>query len=135
MANGYVQNMNPLFRQPFHQRFPAPQRPPTPPSNNPSALFASRDDAQCLFPSAFPAEGPNIIQRFWIRLFTILIYGPYTFLHQNLTETYAILATLDAELLTVALLENRWSILIGLIVVVLASVGAYFFSPKGENNT
>jgi hypothetical protein len=91
-------------------------------------------------PSAFPTEGPNIVQRFWIRLFMTLIYGPYAFLRRHLTETYHTLATLDlstldTQLLTVAFLENRWSVLIGLLVVVLASVGAYFFSPKGENNT
>jgi len=32
-------------------------------------------------------------------------------------------------------MANGWSILIGLVVVIVASVGAYFFSPKGENNT
>lgn len=142
MANGYVQNMNPLFRGPYYQRFPGPQRPPPPPSNDPSALFApqNQDNAQCMFPSAFPATGPNIIQRFWIRLFMTFVYWPYTFLHRWLTEGYNVFATLDlanldTQLLTAALLENRWSILIGLVVVIVASVGAYFFSPKGENNT
>ncbi len=28
-----------------------------------------------------------------------------------------------------------WSIIIGLVFVVLASLVAWFFSPKGENNT
>lgn len=30
---------------------------------------------------------------------------------------------------------NRWSLLIGLIVIVGLSAAAYFFSPKGENQT
>ncbi|KAL9621270.1 MAG: hypothetical protein Q9160_004291 [Pyrenula sp. 1 TL-2023] len=32
-------------------------------------------------------------------------------------------------------LEDRWSILIGLVVTVLASLCAWLFSPKGENRT
>lgn len=32
-------------------------------------------------------------------------------------------------------MANGWSILIGLIVVVALSAAAYFFSPKGENQT
>jgi len=32
-------------------------------------------------------------------------------------------------------MANGWSILIGLVVVVVLSVLAYFFSPKGENRT
>jgi hypothetical protein len=31
--------------------------------------------------------------------------------------------------------HSSWSIFVGLAVVVLASVGAWFFSPKGENQT
>jgi len=31
--------------------------------------------------------------------------------------------------------DSSWSIFVGLAVVVLASVGAWFFSPKGENQT
>jgi hypothetical protein len=93
-----------------------------------------------MFPSAFPETGPNIVQRFWIRLFMTMVYGPYSFLLRSFTGTYTALTTLDLtkldiQLLTIALLEHRWSILIGLAVVILASVGAYFFSPKGENNT
>jgi len=93
-----------------------------------------------MFPSAFPAEGPNIIQRFWIRLFMTFVYGPYTFLRGHSIEIYETLARLDlghldTQLLTAALLENRWAIIIGLVVVILASAGAYFFSPQGENNT
>lgn len=30
---------------------------------------------------------------------------------------------------------RRWALLIGLIVVVAASAGGWFFSPKGENQT
>lgn len=30
---------------------------------------------------------------------------------------------------------GRWSLLIGLVVIVALSVGAYFLSPKGENQT
>lgn len=32
-------------------------------------------------------------------------------------------------------LEDRWSIIIGLVVTVLASLCAWVFSPKGENRT
>ncbi|KAJ5728688.1 V-type proton ATPase subunit e [Penicillium malachiteum] len=32
-------------------------------------------------------------------------------------------------------MANGWSLLVGLIVVVAASLGAWFFSPKGENRT
>ncbi|KAF7504050.1 hypothetical protein GJ744_002879 [Endocarpon pusillum] len=32
-------------------------------------------------------------------------------------------------------MANGWSIIIGLVFVVLASLVAWFFSPKGENNT
>jgi hypothetical protein len=32
-------------------------------------------------------------------------------------------------------LPHSWSILIGLLVVVLASVAAWVFAPKGENQT
>ena len=151
MANGYVQNMNPLFRQPFHKRFPPPQR-PAPPSNDPSTLF-NQQPAQCAFPNAFPAEGPNIVQRFWIRLFMTLVYTPYKFLRTHVEAVYTFLRAyvessltaqhlltvnefdMNAQMLMISLQHNSWSILIGLVVVVLACVGAYFFSPKGENNT
>ncbi|KAJ5273256.1 ATPase V0 complex subunit E1/e2 [Penicillium angulare] len=32
-------------------------------------------------------------------------------------------------------MANGWSLLVGLIIVVAASLAAYFFSPKGENLT
>lgn len=32
-------------------------------------------------------------------------------------------------------MANGWSLLIGLVVIVALSVGAYFLSPKGENQT
>ncbi|OBT76507.1 hypothetical protein VF21_03994 [Pseudogymnoascus sp. 05NY08] len=32
-------------------------------------------------------------------------------------------------------MAGSWSILIGFVVIVLASVAAWFFSPKGENQT
>ncbi|KAI9736081.1 MAG: hypothetical protein M1818_006257 [Claussenomyces sp. TS43310] len=32
-------------------------------------------------------------------------------------------------------MANGWSIIIGLVVIVLASVAAWFFSPKGETQT
>ncbi|TGO25387.1 hypothetical protein BPAE_0081g00200 [Botrytis paeoniae] len=32
-------------------------------------------------------------------------------------------------------MANGWSIVIGLIIVVLASAAAWFLSPKGENQT
>ncbi|KFY37487.1 hypothetical protein V494_04740 [Pseudogymnoascus sp. VKM F-4513 (FW-928)] len=32
-------------------------------------------------------------------------------------------------------MAGSWSIFIGLVFVVLASVAAWFFSPKGENQT
>jgi hypothetical protein len=139
MANGYVQNMNPLFRQPFHQRFPTPRRPAPPPSNDPSALFA-QNNAQCAFPNAFPADGPNIMQRFWIRLFMTLIYGPYTFLRSRIEMFYTTILALyigdmETQILIESLHHNSWSIIIGLVVVLVACVGAYFFSPKGETNT
>ena len=31
--------------------------------------------------------------------------------------------------------ESRWSIIAGLVVVVIASVLAWFFAPKGETQT
>lgn len=31
--------------------------------------------------------------------------------------------------------SNSWSLLIGLVVIVALSAGAYFLSPKGENQT
>lgn len=131
--------MNPLFRQPFHQRFPGPQRPPQPPSNDPSTLFA-QNNAQCAFPGAFPAEGPNIIQRFWIRLFMTFIHAPYTFFCARIEMLYTTILALyigdlDTQTLIASLQNNSWSIIIGLVVVIVASVGVYFFSPKGENNT
>ncbi len=39
------------------------------------------------------------------------------------------------QMLTPLLDTNRWSILIGLLVVVLLSVAAWVFAPKGENQT
>ncbi|KIV84298.1 hypothetical protein PV11_00086 [Exophiala sideris] len=32
-------------------------------------------------------------------------------------------------------MANGWSLLIGLVVIVAMCVGAYFLSPKGENQT
>ena len=45
-----------------------------------------------------------------------------------------LLAT-DPDVLTEAARENSWSILIGLVCVVVLGVLAWFFSPKGENQT
>jgi hypothetical protein len=38
-------------------------------------------------------------------------------------------------MLTKSLAEHRWSIIIGLLVVVSMSVAAWVFAPKGENQT
>jgi V-type H+-transporting ATPase subunit e len=45
------------------------------------------------------------------------------------------LGNADINVLTAALLENSWSIIIGLVCVVVLCVLAWFFSPKGENQT
>ena len=45
------------------------------------------------------------------------------------------LGSLDTDVLTGALLANSWSIIIGLVCVVVLCVLAWFFSPKGENQT
>src|SRR5271155_5138802 len=159
MANGYV---HPFMRgphpflspqNPFQRRFPLQplQQQPlhySPNPNTPSALFAPRaahqaQQAQCLFPNAFPAEGPNIFQRFWIRLFHFLMAPFYLLWHSskhlaNAAKDIASRAHVewarytdpDTDLLTLFLYENSWSIIIGLVVVVVLSVLAWFFSPK-----
>jgi hypothetical protein len=160
MANGYVPHFmrpNPLVFPP--QPAPQPRKPPS----DPSLLFSTpQQNPQCRFPSAFPADGsPNIIQRFWIRLFgppVRSIIACYRFLSGLMTayrdghfveyisisswplqiSEYLNLHTLsgvDADTLTIFFAENRWSILIGLLVVVLLSVAAWVLSPKGENQT
>lgn len=42
---------------------------------------------------------------------------------------------MDGDVLTGVLLENSWSIIIGFVVVAVMCVLAWFFSPKGENQT
>jgi hypothetical protein len=39
------------------------------------------------------------------------------------------------ELLNRQLIPRSWSIIVGLVIVVLASIAAWFFSPKGETQT
>lgn len=160
MANGYV---NPFIRlPPYHPLYQqqqlqlrrqmqaeaqaqvlAQRRP-----NDPSVLFSPQQaQPQCLFPSAFPAHGPNIIQRFWIRLFWFFA-NPLLSIYRYVKSIYD---TLQPSILTVSALarqrwqerdllmqfcvENSWSLLIGLVVIVVLSTLAWFFSPKGENNT
>lgn len=134
--------------------------------------------AQCMFPNAFPARGPNIIQRFFIRLFGPLVTAIIALVRmvsrlvsvvvQSARRTYDEIVGLLAlasqhpgrgdgngdgngigadghththtlrELtltLTMFLAENRWSILVGLVVVVILCGVAWVFSPRGENQT
>ena len=116
---------HPLGRPPFP---PGPQRAP---STDPSALFAPPRPAFC----AFPDDGPNIFQQ----AFSCVDAAVARWLRRvwwSIPRRYVNgLGNHDADVLTVALLENSWSIIIGLVCVVALCVLAWFFSPKGENQT
>lgn len=62
-------------------------------------------------------------------------------LMQTLIKTFAmiwggpVVTTIKAQELWANNFFNRWSLLIGLIVIVGLSAAAFFFSPKGENQT
>ena len=121
----------------------------TGPQQQPGSVGAGAGEQCWLPPKYFPAHGPNILQQFWIRLFW-LIANPFIFLYRILDQTYTQLRSSihvstvvdgyhivlgDRHILTAFAIENRWSLLIGLVVIVVLSVLAWFFSPKGENNT
>jgi len=151
MANGYVPRF--MRPNPFLQR--AIPLPPSRPSSDPAALFAQAplDTEQCMFPEAFPAQGPNIIQRFWIRLLGPPVRGVVE-IYRGCRTTWAALVDWTADLptlimhthdskdtrtqvqmLILALYDNSWSLIIGLVVIIGLSVAAWLLSPKGENQT
>jgi len=132
MANGYV----PRFMQPPPgmphplQRLPFPMADPSRPNTAPDALFEPSKPAFC----PFPDDGPNIFQQAFSSVSKVVVgslvyFGsiPGAFVHA--------MGNMDLDMLTVALRENSWSIIIGLVCVVVLSVLAWFFSPKGENQT
>ena len=133
MANGYV----PRFMQPPPgmphplQRFPFPMAVPQRPSNpDPNALFERPKPAFC----AFPDDGPNIFQQAFSSVSGAVVRRlawnwsvPQGLVNDVLAQ--------DTNVLIEAMRENSWSILIGLLCVVVASAVAWFFSPKGENQT
>jgi V-type H+-transporting ATPase subunit e len=115
---------HPLQRQPFP---PAVQRPP---NTDPNALFEQPQPAFC----AFPDDGPNIFQQALSSVSAALV----RWLRDVPSVLGAFVAgpgNLDTDVLTEALRENSWSIIIGLVIVVVLCVLAWFFSPKGENQT
>jgi hypothetical protein len=112
------------------QRLPFPPVVSRPPNTDPNALFERPKPAFC----AFPDDGPNIFQEAIssvsgavVRWLGDILDIPRMFV----TE----MGMMDTDVLTEALLENSWSIIIGLVCVVVLSVLAWFFSPKGENQT
>jgi hypothetical protein len=132
MANGYV----PRFMQPppgmpqRFQRLPFPPVVQRPQKTNPNALFEQPKPAFC----AFPDNGPNVFQQAFssasaavARRLRDVSSLPHRFVNG--------LGNMDTSLLTEALLENSWSIIIGLLCVVVLCVLAWFFSPKGDNQT
>ena len=132
MANGYV----PRFMQPPPgmphplQRLPFPMAGVNRPNTAPDALFEPPKPAFC----PFPDDGPNIFQQAFSSVSKVVVsslvyFGsiPGAFVHE--------MGNMDLDMLTVALRENSWSIIIGLVCVVALSVLAWFFSPKGENQT
>jgi hypothetical protein len=132
MANGYV----PRFMQPppgmphSLRRPPFPPVPQRPPNTDPSALFAQPRPAFC----AFPDDGPNIFQQAFSGVYVAVtrwLRGVWSIPRRCVND----LGNHDAHVLTVAWLENSWSIIIGLVCVVALCVLAWFFSPKGENQT
>ena len=174
MANGYVPNpflaryppWHPLRQQhlaQYHQQLlqqEQQQRAVQPNPNDPAAIFGFssaagaaagrlQQEQQCFLPPAyFPAQGPNIFQLFWIRLFWLCIW-PFTTSYSYSKAVYARLLDVVALLLSFGgdesdesrmilmslVLDNRWSLLIGLVVILVLSGLAWVFSPKGENNT
>jgi hypothetical protein len=132
MANGYV----PRFMQPPPgiphplQRLPLPVADPNRPNAAPDALFEPSKPAFC----PFPDDGPNIFQQAFSSVSKVVVgslmyFGsiPGAFVHA--------MGNIDRDMLTIALRENSWSIIIGLVCVVVLGVLAWFFSPKGENQT
>jgi len=130
MANGYV----PRFMQPPPgmphplQRLPFPMAGANPPNTAPDALFEPPKPAFC----PFPDDGPNIFQQAFSSVSKVVVgslahFGsiPGAFVRE--------MGNMDLDMLTIALRENSWSIIIGLVCVVILSVLAWFFSPKGEN--
>jgi hypothetical protein len=131
MANGYV----PRFMQPPPgmphplQRLPFPMAGANRPNTAPDALEPPKP-AFC----PFPDDGPNIFQQAFSSVSKVVVgslvhFGsiPGAFVRE--------MGNMDLDMLTVALRENSWSIIIGLVCVVALSVLAWFFSPKGENQT
>jgi hypothetical protein len=132
MANGYV----PRFMQPPPgmphplQRLPFPLAPSNRPNTAPDALFEPPKPAFC----PFPDDGPNVFQQTFSSASKVVAgllvhFGsiPGAFVHA--------MGNMDLDMLTLALWENSWSIIVGLVCVVALSVLAWFFSPKGENQT
>jgi hypothetical protein len=132
MANGYV----PRFMQPPPGIPRPPQRLPFPPvlqrtpNTEPNALFEQPKPVFC----AFPDDGPNIFQQAFSYMYAAaarrlrdVSSSPRRFVND--------MGNTDIDVLTAALLDNSWSIIIGLVCVVVLSVLAWFFSPKGENQT
>jgi hypothetical protein len=115
----------PLQRMPFP---PVVQRPP--PNTDPNALFEQPKPAFC----AFPDDGPNIFQQAFSSVSEALVRR-LRGVPSILGGFVAGLGNMDTDVLTEALRENSWSIIIGLVIVVVLCVLAWFFSPKGENQT
>ena len=132
MANGYVPR---FMRPPPGQRLPyvqpfqnmGPQ-----PNADPSSLFEHPKPAFC----AFPDDGPNIFQQ----AFTSFKISLAQMLAATWTAALRLFEGVDStnlrgDVLTEALRANSWSIFIGLACVVVMSLLAWFFAPKGENQT
>lgn len=115
---------------------PSPmQYPPGHPNADPNALFERPKPAFC----AFPDNGPNIFQQGFsaagnavVRWFGLVLSAVQSsFLGLGNVN----MDMLRRDVLTEALWENSWSIIIGLACVVVMSLLAWFFAPKGENQT
>ena len=128
MANGYVPR---FMRPPPGQRLPYvrplqnlhPQ-----PHNDPNLIFERPKPAFC----AFPDDGPNIFQQAFTS-FKLAISQQLVAVLTALQDVGC--GNLRRDVLTEALWENSWSIFIGLACVVVMSLLAWFFAPKGENQT
>jgi len=136
MANGYV---SPQFRPPPGllrglNRLPFPPA-PAPADDDPTSLFARPGPAFC----AFPDNGPNIFQRagaaLKLMLAQCLVAASQNVVGMVEDSKKFVTAGQDMDLLTAILWEGRWSIFIGLACVIVMSLLAWFFAPKGENQT
>lgn len=140
MANGYVHDMYPLLNYSFQRRtlvsnhhhdFHRTTLPLSSPPRTRRSTFSPRHSMSKVSISA--SASPRTFLR--IPTMSLSHTSLRTSYRRTLHKQNMIPRARTHSILTLHLVLNRWSILIGLAVVVLASLGAYFFSPKGENNT